>query len=160
MDLSKIKEKLKSSPKVVTYALIVLVCIALLLLMNTSDNDEVKNYDSELNMNDTQFKESVEKQLEDIVSKIDGVGRVTVMVTVESTYSYEYVTDRSDSDLKTVIVGNKEALISKITNPKIVGVLIVCQGGDNVKVKEKIINAVSTVLDIPMSKVYVAKYDN
>lgn len=160
MDLSKIKEKLKSSPKLVTYAVVALTCIALLLLMNTSSDKEIKTDGDEIKAGDTYYKSSLEKQLESIVSRIEGVGKVSVMVTVDSTYSYEYVTDKSEKETKTVIIGNKEALISRIANPKISGVLVVCEGGDRVKVKEKVIGAVSTVLDIPYSKVYVAKYNH
>lgn len=160
MDISKIKEKLKSSPKLVTYILIAAVCAALLLIMNTSDSEASSEDNNSLSAGDTEYKSELEKELENIISKIDGVGKVTVMLTVESTYSYEYVKDYSDDEIETVIVGNKEALISKISNPHVSGVLVVCSGGDNVSVKEKIINAVATVLDIPLSRVYVAKYNN
>ncbi len=160
MDLSKIKEKLKSSPKLITYAVIALVCIALLLLMNSSSEKESNIEGNEIKAGDTYYKDTLEKQLEGIVSKIEGVGKVTVMITVDSTYSFEYVTDKSEKESETVIIGNKEALISRIANPKISGVLVVCEGGDSVKIKEKVIGAVSTVLDIPYNKVYVAKYNN
>ncbi len=160
MDISKIKEKLKSSPKLITYMLIAVVCTALLLVMNTSESKSTSKNDNLLTIGDTEFKSHLEKELENIISKIDGVGKVTVMLTVESTYSYEYVKDYSNDEIETVIIGNKEALISKISNPRVSGVLVVCSGGDNVIVKEKIMNAVATVLDIPLSRVYVAKYNN
>ncbi len=160
MDISKIKEKLKTSPKLVTYILIAAVCVVLLLIMNTSNEDSSSIEKNTLSAGDTEFKSSLEKDLENIISKIEGAGKVTVMLTVDSTYSYEYIKDYSNDEIETVIVGNKEALISKITNPTVSGVLVVCSGGDNVSVKEKIINAVATVLDIPLSRVYVAKYNN
>lgn len=160
MDLSKIRDKLKSSPKLVTYSVVALVCIALLLLMNSSSDISSKTEEASTIAPNTQYKETLEKELEDIISKIDGVGKVTVMLTVESTYSYEYVSDTKENESETVIIGNKEALISKISNPKISGVLVVCSGGDSAKIKERITESVSTVLNIPYSKVYVAKYIN
>lgn len=160
MDISKIKEKLKSSPKLVMYITIVVICLAILLIMNTSESGEVKSDNSVLSVDDNEFKIQLEKDLENVISKIEGVGKVTVMLTVESTYSYEYVKDDSKDETKTVIIGNKEALISKISNPIISGVLVVCSGGDSIIVKEKVINAVSTVLDIPLNRVYVAKYND
>lgn len=159
MDISKIREKIKSSPKIITYITIVVICIALLLIMNSSFEDSTEEEDA-LTLGDTAYKDQLEKELESIISKIEGVGKVTVMLTVESTYSYEYVKDYSDDEIETVIVGNKEALISKISNPTVSGVLVVCSGGDSASVKEKIINAVATVLDIPLNRVYVAKYND
>ena len=159
MDISKIREKIKSSPKIITYITIVVICIALLLIMNSSF-EETSEEEETLTLGDTAYKDQLEKELESIISKIEGVGKVTVMLTVESTYSYEYVKDYSDDEIETVIVGNKEALISKISNPTVSGVLVVCSGGDSVSVKEKIINAVATVLDIPLNRVYVAKYND
>ena len=67
MDLSKIKEKLKSSPKLVTYAVVALTCIALLLLMNTSSDKEIKTDGDEIKAGDTYYKSSLEMQLESIV---------------------------------------------------------------------------------------------
>lgn len=71
----------------------------------------------------------------------------------------EYQTDidksETDETQKTVIIGNKEALIKSIENPRVAGVLVVCEGGDSLKVKEKVINAVSTVLNISSGRVYV-----
>lgn len=160
MDLSKIRDKLKTSPKLVIYLIATLICIVLLLLMNSQSESKAVSDDVSAITPNSQYKDALEKELEEIITKIDGVGKVTVMLTVDSTYSYEYVSDIKNNESETVIIGNKEALISKISNPKISGVLVVCSGGDSVKVKEKIINSVATVLDIPYSKVYVAKYNN
>lgn len=160
MDLSKIRDKLKTSPKLVIYLIATLICIVLLLLMNSQSESKAVSDDVSAITPNSQYKDALEKELEEIITKIDGVGKVTVMLTVDSTYSYEYVSDTKNNESETVIIGNKEALISKISNPKISGVLVVCSGGDSVKVKEKIINSVATVLDIPYSKVYVAKYNN
>ena len=160
MDLSKIRDKLKTSPKLVIYLIATLICIVLLLLMNSQSENKAVSDDVSAITPNSQYKDALEKELEEIITKIDGVGKVTVMLTVDSTYSYEYVSDTKNNESETVIIGNKEALISKISNPKISGVLVVCSGGDSVKVKEKIINSVATVLDIPYSKVYVAKYNN
>ncbi len=160
MDLSKIRDKLKTSPKLVIYLIATLICIVLLLLMNSQSESKAVSDDVSAITPNSQYKDALEKELEEIIAKIDGVGKVTVMLTVDSTYSYEYVSDTKNNESETVIIGNKEALISKISNPKISGVLVVCSGGDSVKVKEKIINSVATVLDIPYSKVYVAKYNN
>ncbi len=160
MDLSIIKAQIKKSPKLIIYLTVGLVCFAMLLFMRSSPYEENKNDGNMLKAGDISYKKQLEEQLEKIVSEISGAGKVSVMVTVNSTYTYEYVSDKSEKETETVIIGNKEALISKIKNPDICGVLIVCEGGDIVTVRERISNAVSTVLGIPMSRVYVTKYSN
>ncbi len=44
--------------------------------------------------------------------------------------------------------GKKEALVRKIIKPQICGVVIVCEGGGDIKVNERVLKAVSTVLGI------------
>ena len=106
-------------------------------------------------------EKNFERQLEAVISQIDGAGKTRVMVTVESTVSYEYATDDSYSESKyeseIVIIGSDKALIKKIDNPEVAGVLVICDGGDSAVIKEKILKAVATVLDISSNKVYITK---
>ena len=44
---------------------------------------------------------------------------------------------------------------SQSENPKAVGVLVVCDGGGNTKVKLDVIYAVSTLLDLSIEKIMV-----
>ena len=50
-----------------------------------------------------------------------------------------------------------EALIEKTLQPAVQGVVVVCQGAEDVKVVSNITNAVSVVLDIPTNRVCVIK---
>ena len=103
--------------------------------------------------------EELEDELEEIITKIRGVGKVSVMVTVSGTEEKEYISDVSErdgaSETKTVIAGSKEALLKAEKYPEVRGVLVVCSGGDKPQIQEKVVNAVSTVLDIPTNKVFV-----
>mgnify|MGYP002868885811 CR=1 FL=1 len=118
------------------------------------------------------YKQQLENELEEIISKIDGVGKASIMVTLDGTTEYVYAeeldssTDNTDSSkresLRSKIVitesgGDKKALVKKIIIPEVTGVLVACPGGDNIQVKEKVIGAVSAVLGIPAGRVYVVK---
>lgn len=126
------------------------------------------------------YEEKLEEELAGILSKIAGVGKVSVMITYESgkelvTQKDKSVTDKvtdekdnaggtriinesSVSD-KTVMVsqqgGSSEPLIVKEINPEIRGVIVVAEGAWDSKVKRKISQAVQTVLDIPAYRVTV-----
>ena len=51
----------------------------------------------------------------------------------------------------------EEPLVLKTKEAKIRGVLVVCEGGENPLVCEKVLEAVCALLDIPSNKVSVAK---
>lgn len=163
MDLFTLRDavikKLKSSPKMVTYIAAALICVVLLLIMgkDTGTSEASKDFPKA----ETEYAAQLEKQLEAVISQIEGAGKTRVMVTVKSTVSYEYATDDSYSESKheseIVIIGSDEALIKRIDNPEVAGVLVICDGGDSAVIKEKILKAVATVLDISSNKVYITK---
>ncbi|MCD8187331.1 MAG: hypothetical protein LUD57_01685 [Ruminococcus sp.] len=53
--------------------------------------------------------------------------------------------------------GSKTALVETVNSPEIVGAVIACTGCDSAAVQEEIYKTVSTVLDLPTSKIYVTK---
>ncbi|MGN1123259.1 MAG: hypothetical protein ACI4RR_02870 [Eubacterium sp.] len=116
----------------------------------------------------SQYCAELEDKLTDIISSIDGVGECKVMITLENSKENIYATDnenKSDNDsLSTkdeyVIYdsesGEKPVLI-KENFPTVLGVTVVCSGGDNVKVRETIINTVTSVFNISTNRVSVSK---
>ena len=131
---------------------------------------------------DTSYEEMLTKRLEDILSLMDGAGRVKVMLTLSygnevilasDTVSEESVTSETDAagaqrtidqqknDRRTVLVkqndGGEKPIVLKEIMPRVEGVIIMAQGGDNIAVKAALINAVQTVLGIEIHKVQVSK---
>lgn len=167
MDLKSLKQKITDrtglSGRSLTYIIIAICAILLLIVLNSFESGGEQPKESAQTESAAICKEGYEKrlhdELENVISQIQGVGRVSIMITFEGTYSNEYQADtdisETDEASKTVIIGNKEALIRSVKNPEVAGVLVVCEGGDSLKVKEKVINAVSTVLNISSSRVYV-----
>lgn len=126
------------------------------------------------------YELDTEDRLEDIIGRIDGVGRVKVMVTVESGVENIYETDNKISDDVTrstgdsaatqqstssesshVIVDNggdgEQALLSKQEQPEILGVVVVCDGGNSPDVKENVVDSVSTALGLATNHITVVK---
>lgn len=124
--------------------------------------------------------EQKEEKLESILSQVQGVGKVDVMITYETTsenvpaYDIKKNTSRTeekDGDGGTRSIeqeeydsrlayedaagGEKAPVIIKELEPKVRGVLVVAEGAESVIVRERILNAVSVVLDIPSHKVEV-----
>ncbi len=118
------------------------------------------------------IERELEQRLEKLISQIDGVGGVTVMVTLESTSTRVFAeetqsesnsSDSADSSSKSssssteiVLAGSgKEPLETARICPKIRGVAVVCAGAADPVVKEKIANTVSGVLNVGISRVSV-----
>lgn len=110
------------------------------------------------------YADSMDEKLCELLMSIEGVGKAQVMLTVSSTEEYVYAetvkrgTSQAENSYVIIDKGSqKEALVKKVNNPTIKGVVIVCEGGDDPRVCEKIYKAVSTALDISTSKIYVAE---
>ena len=118
------------------------------------------------------YKHQLEDELGTILSRIDGIGDVSIMITLDGTTEYVYAeeldttTDSNDGKKResyrsSIVItengGDKKALIKKIIRPQVTGVLVACTGGDDIKIREQVIGAVSAVLGIPAGRVYVSK---
>lgn len=124
----------------------------------------------------SEFVANTEKKLENIVKCIDGAGQCQVMVTLENGVQYVYATEKDvDTDSKEgssnisasnktnekIIVvntqdGSQGLLITEI-QPTVKGVVVVCTGGDQADVQQRVTDAVSTALGIPANQVCVTK---
>jgi stage III sporulation protein AG len=88
------------------------------------------------------YRIQLEQQLIGILTDIEGAGNVKVMLTMENTEENIYADSKN---LETVIT------------PKVRGVVVVCDGGDSVLVKEKLVEAVTKVLGISSARVCVTR---
>lgn len=125
------------------------------------------------------YEREYENQIKDAISKIVGVGKVDVVVNIESseitvleknnTTTSQKTTEvdkqggtrniEDQSVAETVVIirsGDKETpIVVETVKPSIRGVLVVAQGADNVQVKKWIIEAVTRALDVPSHRVAV-----
>ncbi|MBQ2795890.1 MAG: hypothetical protein IJF04_07735 [Oscillospiraceae bacterium] len=110
----------------------------------------------------------LETKLEEKISEISGAGKTSVMITADSSKEYFYAENHSENSEEkeksierefVVIEGENgdEPIVLKIKESKIRGVLVICEGGDNPVIKEKIIEAVCALLDVSSNSVSVAK---
>lgn len=91
----------------------------------------------------TTYSTQIESDLEAVISRIEGAGKTHVLLTMENSVEYVYL---SDSTTKT-----------KEVEPHIRGVLVVCEGGGEPVVVERVTEAVTKALDISTAKVCITK---
>ncbi|OOO00177.1 MAG: hypothetical protein ATN35_08660 [Epulopiscium sp. Nele67-Bin004] len=127
------------------------------------------------------YERDIEKRLKDILGDIEGVGDVNVMVTLQSssqkvlaqdTNAVTKSTTETDStggsrtileeDIESNIIitsGSEPYILIREDMPTIEGVLVVAEGGGDASIRVSIIESVSSLLNIPISKVSVFKME-
>lgn len=147
---------------------ILLIMFSELFFSNDNKQKENSIKSENISGNYENYAHDMENQLKRILEKIDGVGKVDVMVTVVGTEEYIYAEEEkiktgendSSEEKQYVIIGSngdKQALLKKIVSPEISGVVIICEGGDGNIIKERVYNTISAVLNISSQKIYVTK---
>ena len=138
------------------YAVIVLaIGLILMLLPFGTGKEEIEKCEP------IQEQVRVDQLLEQVLSTIDGVGKVKVMLTVETGESIIYQTDTGATSIDTVIITDKDraevGLIKQIDPPKYRGAIIVCQGAESAAIRLSIVEAVSKVTGLGADRISVLK---
>ena len=147
------------------YRFVILAVVSGLLLMWVpgKDNQPVSE------QQEAAQQKTMEDSLQDILSLVHGAGKVEVLLTekrgAETLYQTDSEASRADHSeqrqSQTVMVQNaaraEEGLVRQINPPVLQGALVVCQGGDDPKVKLAIVEAVTRVTGLPSSSVSVLK---
>ena len=124
----------------------------------------------------------LEEKLEALLAGMEGVGRVNVLVTLESGSTYIYAQEKKESsdtasdggadsrtrleqkastEEKYIFVedenGRKRALLITTASPVVKGVVVICEGADRAKVKLRVMNAVTVALGVSSARVSIEK---
>ncbi len=112
---------------------------------------------------------SVEDQLSQILSYVQGAGKVQVMLSIaygeETLYqtdedhstNVDHESDKSDTVTITGSDRGESGLIKQINPPVYSGAIVVCQGADNPSVRFAVVEAVSKVTGLGTDKISVLK---
>ena len=136
---------------------------------NFADSNENETVDK---LSTTEYCAYLEEKVTEIIECIDGAGKAKVMITLSETTVYIYATndkntrknndasDDSTAQNDYVIIerdNNDTGLLIKTIEPKVRGVAIVCEGGNNSTVQNQIYSAISAVLNISTSRISISK---
>lgn len=172
--ITKYFEKLKT-PKFFVFigiAGILLIFLSSVFPVKKAQNTKCNN--SYVSADD--YCSKMQRNVEKITSSITGNSNVKVIITLESGIKYNYANINEDStqkksendsesasrELKQSYItvkssdGGEEALLITEEMPQVRGVAIVCEGGDDPNINEKIKYAVMAALNITSKRVYVA----
>ena len=168
-------EKLINVPKNKLIKIIVIVLLVSVfgIFLSESFSSNSKKEQTKEKSSDTSldYESGIEKKLSKILSEIDGIGKVKVMITLDSGSENIYSSDKENSvqnsgsaissseKKKYLIVDNdgEEPVLEKEVKPTIRGVIVVCEGADNVDVREAVIQAINAGLGVPLSNISVVR---
>ena len=104
------------------------------------------------------------KKLEKLLAEIDSAGSVKVMISVDGTAEKEYLKNtisKTENGVKvveeTTVFVNGKPQLAKEKYPEVLGVVVICQGGENIKVKMAITEVVTTVLPVASDNIRILK---
>ena len=182
-DFNRLFAALKGERAIKIIVVVGFIGIGLVLLSQLFDGGGSKAASSSVQepTDTAAYQHELEERLEGILSGLAGVGKVDVMVTLDGSSEYVFAeggkssedqsqeyTDgslskserSSESESDYVLVdgpSGKSALVKTVIEPKIRGVLVVCEGAGSPLVEQRVLEAVSKVFGISTTKICVTK---
>lgn len=155
------------------------VCLIILSFPHSSDEKTDRKEETTEMQSENTDVEALEKRLVQTLSKVDGVGKVKVMITLKSSKEavlnkdtpYEEEEEKNgestrksvSSEEETVLIeedGKSVPYVIKELEPEIEGVVIIAQGGANASVQKDITEAVTALFNVQANKVKVLKMED
>ncbi len=154
--------------------------LGVLLIIGGNGKTDVQTKVVQAETEAEEYRCNIENNLSDILTQIDGVGKVKVMVTIESGEETVYARQEKTTDDTQEVFNNsqnqksrkstyqnefvmvarggeKNALVEKVLQPSVQGVVVVCRGADDINVVSNVTNAVSVALNLPTNRICVIK---
>ncbi len=158
------------------YAVLILLLGIALLLLPSSSKKETKTQATEVpqtTAEDNTYAAQTEQRLTEMLSNIEGAGKVEVMLTLRTGSRTRYLTDTQNSEetsdsgtqrtseQKTVILSEgsayDKAAVSAVDYPLFQGALIVSEGADSASVKLALTQAVAALTGLSSDQITVVK---
>lgn len=175
--LKKVKEKPWQTPQIrAAVVVLAIIGIALLLWPTSPSPSPSATPQEQASLPQPGWDGSaLEKELDQFLAQIDGVGRVQTKLTMSSDGSKVYATnERSETRItqekdrngttreiteqssdRQLVLSNNTPVLAESKAPEIVGVLVVAEGAADPAVEESLSQAVTGLLGIPASRVTV-----
>ena len=169
MNLPRSREELEQLWK--KYRLVLLIVLAGLLLMllpggSGQETEEVRQERETFSLEET------ERRMEEILSRIEGTGKLQLMLTLKSgsqLYLAEDTDESADGEevqvqRETVTLhrgsGYEDVVITRQIYPMYQGALVVCQGADKAAVRLAVTEAVAALTGLSSDKITVVKWNS
>lgn len=148
---TRIFEKMRNKQFIV---IIFIIGIVLMLAAGSFTGEKPKK--TELEIDSDQYCRDLEDRLARLLSKMEGVGEVYVMITLENRNAVDISVKNQSGEAVLKRTGStEEPVITRELYPVIKGVVIAAQGASDEGIAEKIYYAAKAALDIGGSRIAV-----
>ena len=110
-------------------------------------------------------QEGMERRMEELLGRIDGVGKLRLMLTLQSgarlTLAEDSQKDQDRTQRETVTLNrgsSQEVVVTNRYYPVYQGAVVVCQGADSSAVRLAITETVQALTGLPSDRIQVAKW--
>lgn len=150
------------------YRYVLLILLAGIFLMLLPDGEEVQSKSEEPTV-ESNVQPTFQESLAEILSQIEGAGKVQVLLTQAAGEQTLYQVDEdisrsensSDNHRDTVIITDSDrsekGLIRQVNPPTYLGAIVLCQGADSAQVRLAIVEAVMSVTALSSDNITVLK---
>lgn len=107
----------------------------------------------------TDYVDKLEADVEALLERVDGAGVVSVLITLESNSENVYAYDSNDGSREYLTIGSgssESTVLLRRMTPRLRGIAVVCSGGNDPIVQQKIISLLCALFDLPSTKVFVS----
>ena len=166
MDIKNLQNRVTNFLQKYKYAVLVFMIGIVLMLLPNSSSTEKTTAEPEITAVQTR---SMQEELEEILSCIQGAGKVKVLLTEQTGEETVYQKNEdisvsenaSSSKTDAVIITDsnrsESGLVRQINPPQYLGAIILCQGADDPALKLEISRAVSKITGLGTDKIAVLK---
>lgn len=166
--INDVFDRIKGDKRIVLIVILGLCGVLLLTLSellperrDAEDGIEEQNIRTD---NLTEYEKVLENRLSELLSAVNGAGKVKVMLTLdcgdENIYATEIKSGSSTEERKYVLIeenGEDSGLLLKTDLPQVRGVAVVCEGADSSEVRQEITGLLTAVLGVSTNRVNIAK---
>ena len=171
MEGSRVKKPLGALKWIASYKYVLLAVLLGVVLLLLPDGKAASDGENAARLADFD-RTAVQREMEDILSAIDGAGRLRLMLTVRGGGELELAQDRAltqkqtdsadeySDKTETVVLGSgsgAEVVVTQSRYPEFVGALVVCEGGGSAAVRLEITRALCALTGLPSDKISVIK---
>ena len=147
-------------------SLIICFCIVLIFCLNFGSSSKTSSFSDSLSykyQSSLEYSNTLESKLENIIGKIKGAGKTTVMVYLDESPML-ILAESTDEKVNTTTVtepiilnssGSSVPLVLTEKLPEVKGVVVVAEGANDVALILDIIQAIKTLIDIPSGNIQV-----
>ena len=138
--IEKIKEIIRGNKKLLFYFLVLVIGLLFLLISSGLSGGE----SSGGGMSESDYKEKLEDEIENLCSSVRGVGKCKVFITLKRGVQNTY----------------KGSNLIESRPPEVLGVTVVCRGADSDAVREELSEMLSALFDIGYNRIAILKLNS